>query len=621
MKDIDQDQGTMPGVQLPPADAKETRHMTRKKNDAPRYTTNPYSQLVEWAAEQGLEQVRVTMKRRGPDGVVRHLKSMALSFDEVARIESWTEGYYGGGKFEAYMYHPADPKQQVLSYAFEIEGPERRPEDPVPGPGQPDPGFHFGNPAFRSWPGTAPPTAPNAPPFLPPPPYPGYGGYGGYGAPSAYGPFYPPMPMYDSQQPQQHSVEEQRLRSENDGLKANIVEINRKLDATAAERQLETLKTGFDRQLEQMRSDQEKTLAALTAKLDGTGGKQQDQMISLFLEHMKSNQAAIADMAKRDVDSNDRQLKYMTLQMDKDLDFRKTMFEMAQKANDPSKYSGVMDQMGNFAANQINLMMQMAQSGLLTQGGGAEPPAWLTAVQTGLESLQKFGTDYFAAKQRDMQLAGMQRPMAPGPLRQLPPPPRPQPAPGAPPQAGPKLPPAPGAKRPDTGFGQPLSNTPVPKVTAPEAAPTPPGEQPDAAPATPPAPVAPDMPIFTPAPGNRPPSLMTPLQDIGHALFTKADPEHVAEMIHMFCDFHRFNHMMPLEFDGIFEKPKDVLTALIQHFAPGAEVDQEYLDEVVAIFVEIEDDLKKQMAADRAAAPDNVVDIKPAEQPPAGGDA
>jgi hypothetical protein len=376
-----------------------------------------------------------------------------------------------------------------------------------------------------------------------------------------------------------------------------------------------------------MRSASEKQIEMLASKLEQTQNKKDNDgggsraLIELVMKNNEMQQQNMIAMLNREGEDRKSNLKYMEQQLERDLTFRKEMFEMVQHMNDPSKGAELMNLMGQQVASQLNLLSQVAQSGLLSSQEGE--PAWLSAVKDGFATLQSVGSKFIDSQQHKQQMGQFQqaqlgqhmmhprdRPMMP-PVTQ-----RPQISPGAP--AQPPRPPEQKTEpevetvKPGTGsgFGQPVrdKNGEAKVLTPP---PSPPKPQDPVPPLQEPIPMPPP-----PAPsGQSAPSIVKPLEVIVQAMASGADPEIVADMIHTHVSWMRSYDMIPAEFAGIFQYPEQTLKDFFAQYVPGFDPPADYLKEICQEFMQIEKDFIEGVEDEvEVGAEDNVVDIPSQQQ-------
>lgn len=507
---------------------------------------SPYGRLMKFVQEHGLEQFKVVLKRKQADGVTFSLlKTYSLSPEQIDTMPEWVGTEFGGGTFEVSIANPTDPQERYIDYEFSIEGAPIEPKRPLPqAQGVPQPYQQFVQPG----------QTPGQQPM-------GIAGYPQQGG----------MVMGPQMYRQAYAYQHPTTNPEVEALKATVKTLTDQIQRERDAAQLKSLQDGFERRLSELQVTQRQEMQAVLSKLEQIGtprrdhdGEHMKEMFGMFMKQAEMQQATTTMMLTRQSDDRREQLDNMRKQMEMDLQFRKEMWEQAEKSKDPSKTAALLDMMGNQTASMLNLMQQAAQAGLFGGGGDPGEPAWLKGLREGFQALQDTAGKYLQMKQQEQMMGSMRRPPQPGAPR-LP----------APQQPRPQQSPRPGT---GTGFGQPM-NRPTPQQVE---------QQPQPQPQQPAAP--------------EPLSFLTVIGNFVAAIEQKAPAEEVGDMIFAFADFLRFNNMLPAEWAEVFVSPSETIGAFLEVFAPHIKPTKEYLDEIGIQILEREKENEGDKAEDKAEA-------------------
>lgn len=370
------------------------------------------------------------------------------------------------------------------------------------------------------------------------------------------------------------SAKDAKLEAELEKMREQNRRLEQQMLDQRHQSEMQKLQDTMAAQLRELQMNNEKQIEKLMSRLEkkGESGGEMKAMFEMVMANSKMQQDAQVALMQRENNERKDSMKMMEMQMQRDMDFRKEMFALAQQSNDPSKTAALLDLMGSQTASQLNLIQQVVQSGLL---GGEEPePHWLKAIKTTTESLGNFGQRFIEQQQHKQQMEAYRaqnQQMAGAPGQQM----RQQVRQGLPsgqPQGQPQQGPRPGT---GPGFGQPVGKQP-----------TPPQPQP-------PAPPQPSNVIQMPQPSQQQeaahaPSLTRPLMEIGNAVMAGADPETVGEMVFTHCDYLRYWNMLPPEWAQVFTEPVETLRLFADTYLPQADVSDEYIEAVAARMMEVE---------------------------------
>jgi len=593
---------------------------------------SPLQKLLALAQEHNLEHYRCLVRRRKPDGTMKIIKTYKhLKPEEIDHMVDWIPEMYGGGDFEVEITHPMDPQQRWYNWGFEAEGdpvePQRKGSTPVSGIDQSLQGAQ----AQQQYPPWNPPQQ-HAPMAQQGPPRPGMPP----GSPLAgYAP--PGMPQYNPwgyQRPQATpqstgpSARERALEQEMAALRKQNEDMLRNLQDQRHQEELRRQREESDRQFRELKTSMDQQIQLLKNELtqnrnrpdDGGGMK---DLFNIFMKSQEANQTMLTSLMKRDSESAKDQLKHMQSQMEKDLEFRKEMYQMAMDQKDPSQAAAMLDVMGQQTASMLNLINQAVSSGLLGQADG--DPAWLRAVQQGLQGLQEFGQNFLTAKQQEAAMAQLRQPPQPGAPR------FPPQRPGAPPQQGPPMPgqapaapamPPQGPQAPTAVPGMQAAGLGQPPAQAQQQEQEPEDEEEyeeGGAPQAPPSLIVPIQKYEEGGAPQAPPSLIIPIQRFTSAIADGAPPEIVADLIYSFVDFLRANDMLPPEWRNVYTDPADTIDKFLQAFVPHIQPTRDYLTEVGGYFLENEREYGPD-SEDGSPGPSAKLQVVDSPTPPASPD-
>jgi hypothetical protein len=525
--------------------------MATKGRKPERVDSNPYEQIIEITEAAGIDQVRVQLQRRNDKGQLKNVEFFHLPLNDVPRIEEIVQERWGGGHFEALLQHPADFKQRYFTYIFDGEGPEI----------QPQPRSNYQQQQQPIWNGQQwlqPPPSPVPPPNQ-------FGVHPMTGAPVSVGyPGYPPMSPYGQpmgsyglqgytgqQQAQGPSVNEERLRSELENTKAQAAQ----LAAQAAEERRRwedrDREERLRREIDETRRKSEETTNMILARLETLGKDESSGTMQMMMKMQENSQNMYDRMSSRELEQGRMQLESIKSQAESDLAYRKQTMEMLAAMQDPNKSLDFFHRMGEQTANTLNMMLQIAQSGLL--GGKEEGNPVVETIQQAIGGLQQFGTEWIDSQKTQSQNAAAQ---ARGYAGQ-----------GVPPRALP----------PQTQQRQ---------------------GQPPMRPQQPPQQKAPGRVVMK---GELPATMKDPLAAIGRALMMREDPQIVGEMIFNLADHHRYFHMLPPEWEAIFTDPKTTIIAVLKAHAPLVKFSatDPYLIAISNTVLGIERDLQRELESTR----------------------
>lgn len=525
-----------------------------KKTGPTRVDSNPYHQLVEIMNQQGIMQFKVNVKRQDPP--TKQWRSLTwwpgLGVDDIANIEEIIGQQYGGGNYVVGIANNADQKEKLINYAFSIEGPPKYPQGD---PAMFNPNNPYGPPQQGGWYGQPQQGYPQAfqgpqinPAVMPSP-------YGYPYPPPHYPPPYiqhPPPP----QKPDGPSPEETALREQLKASQKQHDDLMRKLDEEKHQRELDRRESETSRKLDALQASHKEEMAQIKAALEKTSDNSGNKLIETMLQLSKTNQEAIVEMKKSEAENMKANLEMQMKQVEKDYDQRKEMMAWVQAAQDPSKHADLLEKFGQYAANNLQLITQVAQSGLLAPQDNE--PGWMQPLRELIEGGKEFGNKFFEQQERRAQqrMQHSREAYRFAPQRQLPP----------------------------QGYG---AQTQIPPQQPPQPSPQPPT----------------DGSIIV---GEVPDSMKAQLQEIGKAIYLKKPAYQVAEMMYNVVDYGRYwahipSLAMPGWMEPIFERPKDTITAILQKYAPQVPLDETYLNEVQNYFFEIHGQfLAEQEAAKNA---------------------
>lgn len=379
--------------------------------------------------------------------------------------------------------------------------------------------------------------------------------------------FYPPPHYQQQQKPSGPSPTEAKLDEQNQLLRKQLDDMGRRLDEEKHQRESERRESETARKLDEMKASNSREIEALKVALEKTGDKDSKSLLDSLVEMNKGVQHAIIEMKKGEVEGAKANMGLMQKQMESEFEHRKQMYDMIQAAQDPTKHAELIDKFGQSTANYTNMIMQMAQSGLLPQGDN-DPP-WMQPVRDGISGLQDFLGKMLDQK-RDQ--AAWQRTTS-----------------GWQNQSN-RSPIIPHAYQPQRGLppGQ-QGYAGQPPVMPPQA--QPPRPPPIQSPETPPE-------VEKPTPGA-PAGAMSEdtkkkLQVVGQAIYLKENPMQVGEMIYNIADFQRFWRELPADWVDIFTDPETVIRNLLKTHAPMVKVNDDYMEALREVILEIEEQYQEE---------------------------
>lgn len=340
----------------------------------------------------------------------------------------------------------------------------------------------------------------------------------------------------------------ERMSKDLENLRLDMVEERRKRDADVAE---ERHKGEMEKLRAETAAQTDKILARLDAKERDSAISRPDtniEMMKMMSERDRESMKMFSEFSRRDLEGRKENLEYLARMTEAQQKFLQEQATSYAKLNDPMKTAEFLDIIGKRTIDSLEIITQMAESGLIGGSGGGEDmhPALKTVVNL-VDGLKDFGSKYLQMKQQEAtQRAKM--------MNQ----PVPFVSPGLP--VGGMRPPAPG-------------QTP---------------QQPPAQPAQPQPPQTQE---------NLGQSLIThAISQIGTSVFVKKeDPEKIAEMMYVHFDYMRFIHCLPDDLKDIFERPEEVITALFQDAAArGYTIEAGYRDKIIASFKGIIEEMKEE---------------------------
>lgn len=543
------------------------------KRETKKVDYNPWNELQEVVTAQGLTSFRVRVTRQNPEtkrwGNLRWYPGMTP--EDISHLEEIIQQEYGGGDFIAEVYNPSDRSERFHQYNFSIDGPPRN--NPAEAAMQP-----IWNPYANRF--EYPPAAQQAPQSVPQvhpmtgvPINPGMGGYPPMYYPPPYPPpmYYPPPPT--SREPPGPSPMEAKLQEQNAALQQHLLRLEQSLAeekrqrdteraSSATNERIADMQRNHDRAIADLRAQHDKTLTELSVKLDKRGGENENLQLQTIMKLNEQTQMVISKMSEREIEHSKLALEQIRQQAQSDYENRLKMFELLKSSNDPSQHAELLARFGEFASNNLSLIMQVAQSGLIPGTSEGEPP-WMQPLREGISGLRELGLAFI--QKQGGAAAGRQQTVRAGQalVRQLPP------------RAAP------------AGMGQPPK--PQAQVPAASAAGAPQAAAAAAASGGPPA-------------ADIPESMQAPLTAIGRALMVREEPEIVAEMIYNVADYHRYWRALPESWKEIFTAPKKTIVAFLKPHVPGIEAtaDDGYLDAIEQYILQFQKEFEAQQAQQAA---------------------
>lgn len=543
-----------------------------KGKGTPRTDINPYAELVNMVAEQGVMQFKVHLSRQDPQ--TKQWRSLqfypGMAPEDIARIEEIVQVEWGGGNYIAGISNNADPRERIVNYAFALEGPSI-PKGSHGGPMQnpytqqqqagyqPQPQAPYGQQPGYGGQMTGPQINPSvAGPWGNP-----YGGYPGYG--------YGPPPWWASPPHQQKdsgpSPEQLKLEEQNNMLAQQLEQYREQLNEEKHRREADERDRRFERQLEQQAQQHKEEMAALREALNKNTSSDETRMLEYMTKMNDGTNAIIREMQRAQIDNDKAALERSERALEKDFEYRKQMFDMIQGAQDPMKHAELIDKFGQFAFNNINGMVALAEAGIMGGGKPEEEAAWVKPARELVDGLKEFGKAAFA-KQRTQQQ--YQRMHSTHPYRFPPQGPQFQ-NPGTPQQQR-QLQAQQQAQRQQAQKQQQQEEEEQPKVQ-------------------------------TVKPGKIPiPQIDIEelLLTIGSALMQREEPVIVGEMVYNVSDICRYWRKLPPEWELIYTDPKAFIVALLEQYQMAPKDDDEeahaYLDAVADVVKGIEADFQAEQA-------------------------
>jgi len=587
--------------------------MAKKK--VPRTNTNPAAELSEFAAANGLQQYMIKLCRRSRvNGQLQNLEWQYVSPESIQMLEQNVMSKWGGGNYEAYFYHPAGGEDAYQCYTFSNSGPEIQPEQyqqPQQQGGQP-----MWNPMTGGW---VMPQQPNQPqaqatpmvhpmtgapmiqPMMPMMPW-GMNPMGGYGM--------PPYPLYPQQSLGASSGADSLLRAELDNLKSTLHQRDIQLEQERARADADRREQNLLAQIRDIKDGTDKMIRELADKISQGSGKasELEPVFNMVRDVQTQTSNVLNRMAEREIEKGKSEIERERIRAESEINYRRESIKLIEGMQDPSKHMQMMMNMGELTANQLNLISQLAQSGLLEKAGEDAPP-WLQTINQGLEAFQGFVKDYFGQSQRATQqmqqgLAGMPVPphiMGPGQM---------------PPQV--TFPQGPGM--PAQHISQ--MHTPVQTFQAVGSGPS--GQTPQPTGQSQQQVVSPEAMQFVPVAQipefevEVPEQEKDKLQAIGKSLLMKEEYWLPAEMMYNVADAMRYWWKLrgtPKGWENVFTDPKAVIVNLIRGYDKSIQIPDEYLDDICRRFMEFEGEFQQEQA-DNSAEEQGQPDRPTAQQPP-----